>query len=274
MPEDYPRETGVADRPAMAVPQRPDASSDETAMAEALLAPDRPTPDAVLTARRFAVYRNNVVVGLIDAMAATYPAVQALVGETFFRAAAREFALAHPPSSPILIDWGGDFPAWIAAFPPAAGVPYLGDVARLEWAWNTAYNAAEAKPLDVAALLAVPPDAIATACVALHPSLALVGSPFPVVSIWAQATGRVTARPLDMGGGETALIVRPEAEVDVRVLDAGTEVFLQQLLAGANIAEAAARAGGDEDLLAERLGGLFQLRLAIDLVTAVNENCL
>lgn len=237
----------------------------QAALARALLAPDRPAPRAVRNARRFAVYRNNVVVGLIDALADTYPAVGALVGEAFFRAAAREFALAHPPRSPVLIDWGGAFAGWIGAFPPAAGVPYLADVARLEWAWSRAYNAAEAVPVDIAALAALAPEDVAGCRVGLHPSLAIVASRFPVVSLWAEATERAAQTGLDLGASETALVVRPDAAVDVRRIDGGTAAFLECLAAGGTIGEAAAAAGGDEALLAGRLTGLFQHGLAATL---------
>ncbi|MEM6677541.1 MAG: DNA-binding domain-containing protein [Pseudomonadota bacterium] len=237
----------------------------ESAFAHALLAPDQPVPEAVRRAQRFAVYRNNVVVGLIDALAATYPAIQALVGETFFRAAAREFVLAHPPRSAVLIEWGGAFPDWIATFPPAAGVAYLGDVARLEWAWNRAYNAAEAVPIPIDALAALPSESLGATAIALHPSVAIVPAGFPIVSLWAQATGRVEGTRLDLGQPEIALIARPEAAVEVRAIDPGTATFLQSLAAGAPIETAAMAAGGDEALLAERLAGLFQHGLAIAL---------
>lgn len=241
-------------------------ASGEASLAAALLLPKRPAPVAVKNARRFAVYRNNVAVGLIDALAATYPAVAALVGETFFRAAAREFALGNPPTSPVLINWGGAFPEWISAFPPAASVPYLGDVARLEWAWNEAYNAAEASPADIAALAALSPETVAKTRIALHPSLALVSSRFPVVSLWGQATGQTPPNQLDLATAETALIVRPEDTVEVRSIDHGTAAFLEKLIEGGTIANAAAAAGGDENILAERIAGLFQHRLATRLL--------
>ncbi|MEM8571435.1 MAG: DNA-binding domain-containing protein [Pseudomonadota bacterium] len=238
----------------------------EASLAEALLAPDAPDPKAVKTARRFAVYRNNVAVGLIDALAATYPACLALVGEVFFRAAAREFALSHPPRSPILIEWGGDFPDWISAFPPAAGVPYLGDVARLEWAWNRAYNSAEAAPIDISELAAVSPERVSECRLQFHPSFTVVASNYPVVSLWAQTTERVPKTELDLSRPETALIVRPQDVVDVRQVDPGTAAFLQCLATGGTIAEAAEISGGAETELGERIAGLFKFGLAIGLV--------
>lgn len=241
-------------------------SGGEAALAAALLAPDRPAPQAVADPRRFAVYRNNVFVGLIDAIAATYPAVLALVGEEFFRAAAREFVMQHPPESPILIAHGGLFPEWIEAFPPAASVPYLGDVARLEWAWNRGYNAADADPMDAAKLTDLPPEQIVASCVTLHPSFATVASPYPVVSLWAQATRRVEPVELDLSKPENALIVRPHEVVDVRAISPVMMAFLQALAGGATIGEASEVPEADQDLISECLIGLFQLGLAVGLV--------
>jgi hypothetical protein len=83
-------------------------------------------------ARRFAVYRNNVMVSLIDALADSFPVTQALVGEEFFRAMAGVFARAHPPRSPVMAHYGDGFAGFIEDFQPAASLPYLADVARLE----------------------------------------------------------------------------------------------------------------------------------------------
>ncbi|MEM6905594.1 MAG: DNA-binding domain-containing protein [Pseudomonadota bacterium] len=237
----------------------------EAALAAALLAPDLPAPEAVADGRRFAVYRNNVAVGLIDAIAATYPAVLALVGEDFFRAAAREFVFQHPPTSPILIEYGGAFPAWIAAFPPAASVPYLGDVARLEWAWNRAYNAADADPVAPEQVAALAPEVLASSRVTFHPSFALLTSAFPVISLWAQATERVPPSDLDLSVGEEGLIVRPADMVDVRAISPAMAGFLGRLLASETIGEALAPLDGDQELIAECFAGLLQLGLAVDI---------
>ncbi|MEL7466510.1 MAG: DNA-binding domain-containing protein [Pseudomonadota bacterium] len=248
------------------------ASDGEAAMAAALLAPDLPAPAAVANGRRFAVYRNNVAVGLIDAIAATYPAVLALVGEDFFRAAAREFVLAHPPRSPILIEYGGDFPDWIVGFPPAQGVPYLGDVARIEWAWNRAYNAADAAPMDAARLAEVSPEDLIASRATLHPSISLIASHYPAMSIWAQATERVERSDLDMAAAEHGLIARPDETVDARAISSPMAAFLSALSSGATIGAAAEAFGDEQDLFAECLTALFQLRLVVGLDAAAEEN--
>ncbi|MBL8587921.1 MAG: putative DNA-binding domain-containing protein, partial [Methylobacteriaceae bacterium] len=108
------------------------------AFAAALLSPGAPAPPGLTTwngsdpARRFAVYRNNVVVSLIEALSGAFPVTRELVGEEFFRAMAREFALGHPPRSPVMARFGEELPGFIAAFAPARELPWLADVAALE----------------------------------------------------------------------------------------------------------------------------------------------
>ena len=106
----------------------------------ALRDPSRP-PAITEDTRRFAVYRNNVYVSLVDALVAGFPKVHELVGDTFFRAMARDYAAEHPPKTPVLAFYGEDFGAFISGFQPAEGVPYLGDIARLEFARRCALHA-------------------------------------------------------------------------------------------------------------------------------------
>src|SRR5258707_7834403 len=125
----------------------------ETFFADALLNADQPIPcgitahNAAIPARRFAVYRNNVVVGLGKALKSRFPVVEKIVGEEFFAAMARVFVKEQPPRSPLLATYGDVFPAFIAAFEPARELPYLSDVARLGAARTRAYHAADAMPV-------------------------------------------------------------------------------------------------------------------------------
>src|SRR5207237_10685968 len=145
----------------------PPLADRQRAFSEALLDRDRPVPpgpvgpDGEPSPRRFGVYRNNVVASLAAALKDTFPAICRIVGEEFFGAMARSYVLQAPPASPILLDYGDSFPDFIAGFEPAATLPYLADVARIERAWNEAYHAAEAAPLDPTAFAAVPPDQVA-----------------------------------------------------------------------------------------------------------------
>ncbi len=127
--------------------------------------------------RRFAVYRNNVMVSLIDALADTYPVTQALVGEEFFRAMAGVFARSRPPRSPVMAHYGEGFAGFIEDFQPAAGLPYLADVARLELLRVQAYHAADAAavPAEEIALLLADAGRLAQARFSFSPVVANSG---------------------------------------------------------------------------------------------------
>src|ERR1700732_63716 len=111
--------------------------------------------------KRYNVYRNNVTVSLIDALAAIYPAVQRITGVEFFRAMARFHIRATPPTSPLLFEYGRDFPAFIENYEYARAMPWLADTARVERAWLDAYHAADAKLLSAATLGSFPPERLA-----------------------------------------------------------------------------------------------------------------
>jgi hypothetical protein len=204
--------------------------------AEALLDTERPVP---FPRRRFAIYRNNVVVGLVDALAARFPATQRIVGEEFFRAMARLYVIAHPPRSPLLMEYGDDFPHFVAAFGPAAELPYLADVARLENARMHAYHAADVTPLDASSLRSIDAAALGRLHFTPHPAAAIIRSQHPIVTIWAMNAGERTPAPIDDWRGEDALIARPGLDVFVRGLPPGGATFLMALFAGATLGEAA-----------------------------------
>ncbi len=193
--------------------------------------------------RRFAVYRNNVASSLIEALEAAYPVVRRLVGEEYFRAVAGLHALADPPRSPIMLHYGKGFPEFLARFEPLSSHPYLGDVARIERAWIEAYHAAEAEPLQPEAFASIPAHRVADLHFTLHPSMRLVRSVFPALTIWHANRLEQSPSPLDLdSGGQEALIARPAAEVEVRLVPPDGALFLQRLARGDSLAEAAAAA--------------------------------
>src|SRR6201988_2360239 len=130
--------------------------------ATGLTDPTCPTPGGVVGPRgkgavkRYNVYRNNVTVSLIDALVAIYPAVQRITGTEFFRAMARFHVRATPPTSPLLFEYGRDFPPFIEGYEPAQDMPLLPRTARIGRGWVDAYHAADAPPLSPSALAAIP----------------------------------------------------------------------------------------------------------------------
>ena len=200
-------------------------------MPEGLVGPDgEPSP------KRFAIYRNNVVIGLTETLKDAFPAVHRIVGTEFFQAMARAYVVLEPPRSPILLDYGAGFPDFIGEFEPAAGLPYLADVAHIERAWTESYHAPEASPIDPAALATAPPEQLPQIHLHLHPSTRLVRSQFPALTIWQMNVGDGVSAPVDLAaGGEHALVVRPLADVEVRLISRGSFNFVQALAGGASV---------------------------------------
>ncbi|MFK0274353.1 putative DNA-binding domain-containing protein [Ensifer sp. NPDC090286] len=213
-----------------------------------LLAPDRPTPAAVAgpngkaAVKRFNVYRNNVTVSLIEALAATFPATERITGEAFFRAMARFHVRETPPNSPLLFEYGHDFPDFIARYEYAKGMPWLADVARIERAWLDAYHAADAPALAPSALSLVPPERLGDVVFEPHPASRIARSDYPAVTIFAVNRGRGPVGRIETADPESALITRPGLDVIVRNLAPGADLLLSRLLAGVPLAAAAAEA--------------------------------
>jgi hypothetical protein len=192
--------------------------------------------------RRFGIYRNNVYASLIDVVQDRFRVVARLVGDEFFRAMARLYVEKEPPRSAVLLRYGESFPAFVAGFAPAGSVPYLADIAALEWAWHAAYHAADATPLplDELAQIGVNP---ADAALTLHPSLGLVSSAYPIVTIHELHAGTSDPPQTKLEAeAEDALVLRPQFDVGIRRLPPGAVIFIEALRDEGSIGEAAAAA--------------------------------
>ncbi len=200
-------------------------------------------PGLIGTAARLAVYRNNFEGALIRALRLAYPAVDRLVGASFFDSVAITFAQCHPPTDAWLDLYGGEFASFLEALPEAAGVPYLADVARLEWAVGRAISAADATPLGLDTL---------TACAASnherlrfepHPSVGMVRCVYPAEAIWRAVLteDEDEMASVDLADGPVHLLVqRAAAGVEVTRLDEADWEFAAALLAGARLGAALA----------------------------------
>ncbi|WP_394687986.1 DUF2063 domain-containing protein [Hoeflea sp.] len=211
----------------------------------ALLNPDLPLPPGVIgprgkaAVRRFAVYRNNVTVSLINALADIFPAVARLVGEDFFRNMARTYMANEPPQSARLFEYGQGLPAFLERFEPVAKLPYLPDVARLERCWLDAYHAADAVPLAPEALAAVPPQDLGSLRFTPHPATRIVDSQFASVSIFSASRSNSPLDQIKPLTPEAGLVTRPTDEVQIRLLPPGAAAFFEALIAGRTLGEAA-----------------------------------
>ena len=170
--------------------------------------------DGLDPSARLAVYRHHVFTSLTVALESTYPVVARLVDPRFFRYAADQFIRRHPPAGPCLFEYGSPLADFLAVFPPTQHLAYLPDVARLEWAMNAAAHAPDAEPLAPEALRS--PEALA-----LHPSVTLLESSWPIDAIWRANQPDAADPSVDLDTGGVRLQVwRVDDEVLFRRLSA------------------------------------------------------
>jgi uncharacterized protein (UPF0276 family) len=184
--------------------------------------------------RRFRIYRGNLDAHWQRALNAAYPVLRQLVGDDFFAGLAGVYGRAHPAVDPDLNRFGAALPDFLDGFAPAAGHPYLSDVARLEWCVHEAWYAADTDgaPPSLAGLA---PAAFEAARAALHPSLRLHASGWATVALWRAHHAQPGCAPdfPDVLRADThALVLRPRFDVEVRSIGAPEHVALARLAHG------------------------------------------
>ena len=187
----------------------------------------------------FAVYRNTVIKGCIDALHANYPAVARLVGDDWFRAAAAEYVRAHPPHDVRLMLYSEDFGPFLARFAPAAELPYLPDVARLDRSWSEAHVAADAPVLQPADLASLPEQALSALTLTPHPAARWHWfDDAPIHTLWS-SNRQGEAMPPDLAWrGEGALLTRPHGAVQDEPISRATCAFLDACAAHQRLPQA------------------------------------
>lgn len=235
----------------------------QDAFAQALLAEDADVPPqlAYLVAQPgFAVYRNTVLKGCIDALQANFPTVARLVGDEWFRAAASIYARRALPGTPTLLTYGQSFPDFLAQFEPAAELPYLADVARVDRLWSEAHVAADDTALDPAALARIGIDDMDRLTLRPHAAARWIWcDEHPVHTLWSRNRAPVADVNAHFDWrGEGLLLTRPHGAVDAAALSRAGAAFLSACAARLSVARAAA-AAVEADLSADLAALINQL---------------
>lgn len=189
---------------------------------------------------RLQIYRNNARISLTQALADVFPVIGRLVGEAFFAQLARAFLRAHPSRSGNLHGLGREMALFLCGLPEARALPYLADVAALEWAYHEVFHAADAVPLDVARLARIPEADQGQLRFRLHPATRFVASRYPIFAIWeANQDGSDVAGTIDLDGGADYLMVaRRGLDSFVARLAPGEFALGAEISAGATLAQA------------------------------------
>lgn len=223
--------------------------------------------DVLQPLSNMSVYRNNVTSSLINTLLNTYPLITRLVGENFFRIAAKDYIKRYPSRSSNLHDFGQYFSDFLAAYPPVKSLIYLAEVAHFEWICHTLHFAADHPAFDLHLLENISPDAYPCLLFILHPACQVIKFHYPILRIIELCKGEIKEL-LDVNtGGDNLLIIRRDLEIKLVALTAAESAFLQAIQQGLRLAEAldAANAIEADFKLDEKLPAWIQNKTIVDV---------
>lgn len=209
----------------------PDLDTFQRGFADALMADGQPA--LPFRTQAFAIYRNTSARGTVEALRAAYPTVDMLVGEEMFTQVALDYRREHPPVGPVLSDYGATFAAFLASQPWTCELPYLADVARLDWLWLEAFLAMDATVL--------PQSCTGETRLRLHPATRFAWLATPAMTIWLAHRDPWELTELDPDWVEEgALFTRPGLSVRAELIDAAFHHLLIACAAPASVADVVA----------------------------------
>lgn len=214
------------------------------------------------TARRLCVHRTTIETGLGQTLLNAFPTLARIVGAPTFMSLASGYAAEAPPRHPVLSTYGRGFPAYVAAQQIAASLPYLHDVARLEWARQEAFLAGDAPPLDAGQLDTGDAETLSTLQLRMHPAARVISSPFPIHRIWRVNQADIETKDVpavDMKIAEHVIVTRPAGEIVTRSISLADATLVRAVTGGANLGaavEAAFALAADFDVT-QALAGHF-----------------
>ena len=187
--------------------------------------------------QRFAVYRNNVIHGLMAALQTRFPATERLIGDESFRFCSQLFVEAHKPRSPLLMFYGDGFPDFLDQLPFLADWPFLSDFARIEVARTKAYHARDCEPFRLHDTGADIIAALMPCHFEPHPAVVILSSSFPAATIWALSDSSEALAQIDWQP-QTMAITRGHYDIQIFIVPEGTAPCLAALQQGATLEEA------------------------------------
>jgi hypothetical protein len=193
---------------------------------------------------RFGIYRGNTLANAARALGAAYPVIEKIVGAEFFSGLAREYKTRFPSRDGDLNEYGASFAAFLADFPPAGEMPYLAEVARLEWQVHRAHYAVDPAPFDAARLATIAPEHQLLLRPRLHPACHVLHSAYPLARLWEVHQDTFTNEfEVDFSRGPTyALVFRPRFRVEVAQIGDAEAAFLAAAIEGETLGTALAAA--------------------------------
>jgi hypothetical protein len=194
-------------------------------------------PGAIDPVSLLSIYRNNALITLTETLAAVYPVVRRLVDQRFFDYAASTYISSNLPSRPCLAEYGAEFPAFLALFPPAAGLPYLEDVASLEWAISRVMHSRAEAAIGLAAIMGFREDP-AEIRLRLGEGIQYLSSKYPIREIWLANKSDTYPGEMRPPHEPAHLQVRLVDGLEIKPLEAASWLFRARIADGASLGAA------------------------------------
>jgi Putative DNA-binding domain len=241
--------------------------------AESLLDEQQIIPEGIICreganlSKRYAIYKNNVMISLIAALRTRFPVTEILLGEDYFKQSAAHWIRSNPPSSPLLMFYGDSFPSYLDIQDDLRDMPYMGDVARIECAITHAFHAEDKNPLPTEEISTIGEEALLSSRLFLHPSTQMCASNHPAFSIWSAHKSNAEPQPPENWISEETIIVRPYDTVEVLSVPIGTISVLKAIKLGSTLLEALEQAEypHQSDTLSSILVTLFSNNLICEI---------
>ena len=229
-----------------------------------VLNPQRGTPGE----ERLSVYAGGYVARMREALAEVYEAVHHVLGEQAFAEVTEGYARRHPSHDYNLSLAGRHLPEFLLSWPLTQQLPFLPELATLEWLVRQAFHAFDAPPLDAKRLAGLSLVDWDRARLVFQNSVGVFASAWPVLDIWESRTRprnevniEVVNRP------QRVFVFRRGLQTRCELLDARQFELLEGLLAGrtlGNVCGKLASKTGDTPLpLTEWFARWAQLGLII-----------
>lgn len=180
--------------------------------------------------QRLKIYQQSIQGNFITVLEAAFPVCHRLVGRQYFQALCKRFIKAHQNFQPDVTEYGHRFAAFIRDFPPVhQELPYLCEVAELEWACQKSMDGPEYTPFDVKALEAVPEEQQGSLVFECPPASSLIASQYPILAIWRSNQPEFEGDTvIDLAQSQDRLIVfRKDWTLWIHPLTAPTFYFLE-----------------------------------------------
>ena len=185
---------------------------------------------------QLSIYRGSVFGGLKNALAETYPVTKELVGDVFFNRMIGEFITAYPCIVQDLNNYGKELASFIKTVKQARTLPYLADIAQLEWFYNLALNS-KIQNNNLHELSALTEEQ-SSVYLYLPQGSTLIQSRYPIESLWKAHQEKNAEQNLDISINledeesqniYKMIVFKDENGVNIDLLNDETFYFLSQI---------------------------------------------